>query len=290
MKKFIGFVIALFCAPVMAANLTAAVTLQPYANIVKFIGGTRVNVIAMVPPGADPHSYEPKPAVLKEFAKANVYFSDGSGMDKAWLPRFMGVNKDVKVASLSKNIDWILDRHHNTLDPHLWTSPKQAVKIAQSVSSQLSTLDPDGMAYYTGRLSQFVNRMDKLEERLNAAVKNLPQNQKTFIVFHPSYGYLARDYGLTQLSIEIDGKEPKPKDLATVIIEAKKRNVHLVFVQPQFSKRSAATIAKQLDAVVMTTDPLDYDFVKNISYMVDAMEGVAKKELKKESKKSAKKK
>ncbi|WP_407441673.1 metal ABC transporter solute-binding protein, Zn/Mn family [Fibrobacter sp.] len=290
MKKIIGLFVVLLCASVMAADLTVAVTLQPYANIAQYIGGTRINVVAMVPPGADPHSYEPKPAVLKEFAKADVYFSDGSGMDKAWLPRFMGVNKNVKVAFLSKNIDWILDRHDNDLDPHLWTSPKQAVTIAQNVTFQLCAMDTAGRSYYTRRLTQFINRMDVLEERLTTAVSKLPKNRRTFVVFHPSYGYFARDYGLTQLSIEIDGKEPKPKDLATVIIEAKKRDVHLVFVQPQFSKRSAQTLAKQLDAVVMPTDPLDYDFVKNINFMIDAMEGVVKKESKKNSNKPAQKK
>ena len=287
MKKLICLAVFLFCASfAMGANLTIAVSLPPYANIVKSIGGSRVNVVALIPPSADPHTFEPKPATLKEFAKADAYFSDGSGMDRAWLPRFLGANKNVKVFFLGNDVDWVMDRHHHheaeashheELDPHIWTSPKQVMKIAQNVRKVLSSIDSSGRDYYSQRFSYFVNRIEKIDTRLARSARRLPKNQKTFVVFHPSFGYLANDYGLTQLSIEINGKEPKPKDLATVIVEAKKHNVHMVFVQPQFSKRSAETIAKQLDAVVMTIDPLDADFVKTLNYFADALDGVAKK-------------
>ena len=148
--------IVLFCAfssIASASKLNVAVTLQPYAKIVEEIGGDRVSVITMIPPNADPHSYEPKPSVLKTFSKAELYLSDSSGLDQVWLPRFLSVNKKIEMAYISSGVSWMqeLEDHHHgdhdgedhhekkhehedhdenhhenaSLDPHLWTSPKQ---------------------------------------------------------------------------------------------------------------------------------------------------------------------
>jgi ABC-type metal ion transport system, periplasmic component/surface adhesin len=89
-------------------HITVAVSLQPYATIVKMVGGSRVNVVTLLPPEADPHNYEPKPAIIKAFSLAQIYFTDGSGLDKAWMPRFFGGrNKNVEVVDISKNINWM---------------------------------------------------------------------------------------------------------------------------------------------------------------------------------------
>lgn len=282
---------------VTAEKLTVAVSLQPYANIVKSIAGDRVDVVTLLPPGADPHTFEPKPATLKEFAKASVYFSDGSGMDKAWMPRFKGVNKDVQVVGISKGIGWMAaeevehhhegegvhheehhgEHHHEGFDPHVWTSPKKVAVLAQNVLDALVELDPAGKDAYTQNFANFKTQLDALDAELRSAVEALPAGKRTFIVFHPSYGYLAFDYGMQQLSIEVEGKEPKPKDLAFLIEEGKEHFVHIVFVQPQFSKRAAETIAKELNAVVVTTDPLAYDFMGNVRSLVKAISEAAGK-------------
>lgn len=275
-----------------AAKLTVAVSLQPYANIVKNIAGDRVDVVTLLPPGADPHTFEPKPQSLKEFAKASIYFSDGSGMDKAWMPRFKGVNKNVQVVGISEGIGWMAadevehrhegevvhhEEHHEGFDPHVWTSPKRVAIIAQNVLDALVQLDPAGKETYTQNFAAFKAELETLNADLKNAVNALPIGKRTFIVFHPSYGYLAFDYGMQQLSIEVEGKEPKPKDLAFLIEEGKKHFVHIVFVQPQFSKRAAETIAKELNAVVVTTDPLAYDFMGNVRSLVMAISEAAGK-------------
>lgn len=275
-----------------AAKLTVAVSLQPYANIVKNIAGDRVDVVTLLPPGADPHTFEPKPQSLKEFAKASIYFSDGSGMDKAWMSRFKGVNKNVQMVEISKGIGWMAadevehrhegevahhEEHHEGFDPHVWTSPKRVAIIAQNVLDALVQLDPAGKETYTQNFTAFKAELETLNADLKNAVNALPIGKRTFIVFHPSYGYLAFDYGMQQLSIEVEGKEPKPKDLAFLIEEGKKHFVHIVFVQPQFSKRAAETIAKELNAVVVMTDPLAYDFMGNVRSLVKAISEAAGK-------------
>ncbi len=282
------FLLALCLAiPVFAAPLTVAVSLQPYGHLVSEIGGDQVQVVTLLPPGADPHTFEPKPQTLKEFTKASVYFSDGSGMDAAWLPRFKGVNKNVQIVSLSKDIQWMEedehhhqdehgedheeDEDHEELDPHLWTSPLQMMQIAKNVCDALIELDSSNAVTYIERTVNLMERLKKLDVDLRTSIEKLPKQARTFIVFHPSYGYFARDYGMTQLTVEVDGKEPKPRDLFNLAKTGKANNVHIVFVQPQFSKRAAATIAKELNAVILDTDPLSYDYEKNIRALLSAI-------------------
>ena len=285
-----AFLLLLFilAIPALAAKLTVAVSLQPYASVVHEIGGDQVDVVAMLPPGADPHTFEPKPASLKEFAKASVYFSDGSGMDAAWLPRFKGVNKNVNVVSLSKGIVWMEeDEHHHhegvehhedhhdgdeeEMDPHLWTSPVQMMLIAENVCVALMDLDAAHKDLYRKRADALIARLKKLDEELRRSIEKLPADGRSFIVFHPSYGYFARDYGMKQLTVEVAGKEPKPRDLMNLINTGKANNVHIVFVQPQFSKRAAASIAKELDAKILDTDPLSYDYEGNIRALIKSI-------------------
>ncbi|MCQ2106569.1 MAG: zinc ABC transporter substrate-binding protein [Fibrobacter sp.] len=288
MKFAFHLLLCILAIPAFAANLTVAVSLQPYSNVVKEIGGGEVQVVTMLPPGADPHTFEPKPASLKEFARATVYFSDGSGMDAAWLPRFKGVNKNVNVVSLSKGIVWMEDDEHHhhegvehhedhhdgdeeEMDPHLWTSPVQMMQIAENVCVALMDLDAAHKDIYRKRADALIARLKKLDEDLRRSIEKLPADGRSFIVFHPAYGYFARDYGLKQLTVEVAGKEPKPRDLANLVKTGKAHNVHIIFVQPQFSKRAAATITKELNAKILDTDPLSYDYEGNIRTLLKSI-------------------
>ncbi len=298
--------IVLLCAfgsVASASKLNVAVTLQPYAKIVEEIGGDRVSVISMIPPNADPHSYEPKPGVLKTFSKADLYLSDSSGLDQVWLPRFLSVNKKIEMVYISSGVSWMQesedhhhghhhDHHHHgedhhenkhkheenaSLDPHLWTSPKQVIKLAENVLSALIKKDAASKSYYESRYQLFIEKWTSIHQFIEKTVSQIPEKRRIFIVFHPSYGYLARDYGLIQRAIEVEGKEPKPQDLKALILEAKKNDIHAIFVQPQFSKRSAESIAKQLNAVVVSTDPLAYDIEMNLRNFIQALLEASKK-------------
>lgn len=281
------FLLVLFPAAVLFADeekITIAVSLQPYATLVKMVGGDRVNVVTLLPPGADPHNYEPKPAIIKAFSLAEIYFTDGSGLDKAWMPRFLGANKKVNVIDISKNIEWMKSKHEahghhdeEELDPHIWTSPTRVRFLAYNMYDALKKIDPDHERYYNFRFKDVRESIIAMERKLNEAVINMPVAHRSFIVFHPSYGYLAKDFKLKQYAIEVNGKEPKPRDLANLIKVGRKNGVKTVFVQPQFSKRAAATIAKDLGAVVVETDPLDADVLGNAQKFVDALNEARKK-------------
>ena len=267
-------------------RITVAVSLQPYATLVKMLGGDRVNVVTLLPPGADPHNFEPKPAVIKAFSVAQVYFTDGSGLDKTWMPRFLGANKNVQVVDISKGIEWMKSEeehgahghhHDEEMDPHIWTSPTRMRFLAQNIFQELKRLDPKHTIEYVNRASSVQDELALVERQLNEAVISMPKDRRSFIVFHPTYGYLAKDFKLKQYTIEVNGKEPKPRDLANLVKLGRKNNIKNVFVQPQFSKRAAETIAKDLGAVVVETDPLAADFIGNTEKFVKALREASKK-------------
>ncbi len=268
-------------------RITVAVSLQPYATLVKMMGGDRVNVVTLLPPGADPHNFEPKPAVIKAFSVAQIYFTDGSGLDKIWMPRFLSANKKVEVIDISKDIEWMKsehddhkkggNHHEEEIDPHIWTSPTRVKLLAHNIYNALMALDTGYVRYYANRHNEVMNMLIKIERELNLAVINMPRDSRSFIVFHPSYGYLAKDFKLKQYAIEVNGKEPKPRDLAKLIEVGRKNGVKTVFVQPQFSKRAAETIAKELNAVVVETDPLSADLLGNTQKFINALKEASKK-------------
>jgi zinc transport system substrate-binding protein len=267
-------------------RITVAVSLQPYATLVKMLGGDRVNVVTLLPPGADPHNFEPKPAVIKAFSVAQVYFTDGSGLDKTWMPRFLGANKNVQVVDISKGIEWMKSEeehgahghhHDEEMDPHIWTSPTRMRFLAQNIFQELKKLDPKYVIDYVNRASMVQDELALVERQLNEAVISMPKDRRSFIVFHPTYGYLAKDFKLKQYTIEVNGKEPKPRDLANLVKVGRKNGVKTVFVQPQFSKRAAETIAKELGAVVVETDPLSADFIGNTQKFIKAIKEGGKK-------------
>jgi len=282
------FLLVLIPAVLWAGDgrITVAVSLQPYATLVKMLGGDRVNVVTLLPPGADPHNFEPKPAVIKAFSVAQVYFTDGSGLDKTWMPRFLGANKNVQVVDISKGIEWMKSEeehgahghhHDEEMDPHIWTSPTRMRFLAQNIFQELKKLDPKYVIDYVNRASMVQDELALVERQLNEAVISMPKDRRSFIVFHPTYGYLAKDFKLKQYTIEVNGKEPKPRDLANLVKVGRKNGVKTVFVQPQFSKRAAETIAKELGAVVVETDPLSADFIGNTQKFIKAIKEGGKK-------------
>lgn len=276
--KYFFLILSLASTLLASPVLTVAVTLQPYAKMLSRLGKDRIEIVVLVPEGSDPHTFEPKPGTLKDFSKAEIYFTDSSGLDKNWLPRFKGVNSKVKILALDSGIQFeSLDDHHHeseALDPHLWVSLKNVQIILKNMLAVLMQYDPQGENFYLENFNTYMEELVSLSDSIESLSKKLPEEKKTFMVFHPSFGYFARDYGFKQLCIEADGKEPKPKDLQHLIQEAKKSKIQSIFIMPNFSKRSAEMIAKSLNANVVTLNPLAYDFEKAIKILLEALSKV----------------
>lgn len=282
MKKFFVLTFFLiFSARSAAAGPSVFVTVAPQKYFVDQVSGGQVPVSVMVEPGADPHTYEPKPRQMVELAKAEIYFTIGDTFDSVWLPRIKKVNPGITVVHTEQGVDKIpmaehhgrdhdarhggAEHHdHGTLDPHIWLDPARVKIQARHIRDALSAADPEQAEQYAANTAAFEQKLDDLDQDIREILAPLPEDRRTFLVFHPSWGYFAEAYGLRQVAVETGGKEPSPATLSTIITLAQGMSAKVIFVQPQFSKKSASVIADQIGAQVVSLDTLSEDWEGNM--------------------------
>jgi len=163
--------------------------------------------------------------------------------------------------------------HHGLLDPHIWLSPALAKVQAAAMRDALCALDPAGAAEYAANCAVFAAECDDLARDIATLLADLPS--RVFMVFHPSWGYFARDFGLTQLAIEGEGKEPSPRELAGLVEEARAHDIRAIFVAPQFSRRTAGVVAREVGAGLVEADPLAGDWADNLRRVARSLAAAA---------------
>ena len=254
-------------------KIVVAVTLLPQAGMVTSIGGDRVEVLVMVPPGASPHTYEVTPGQMIKLSRARVYFKVGSPVEfeVAWMSKLTEINRDMLVVDCSQGISLIesQDPDEPGLDPHIWLSARNAVIMAGNILKGLCQVDPAGAGFYEERYREYISRLEDLDKELADGLSGI--KNRTFIVFHPAFGYFARDYGLRQLAVEQGGKEPEADYIIRLIKEAREQGVKLVLVSPQYDRKSAEVIAREIGGRVVTVDPLAEDLVDSLQAIVAAL-------------------
>lgn len=269
-KVAIVLIFVMACSVMAKDKLVIAVSFAPYAYLIDVIGGDKVEVITLLPPGADLRTYKPKTQELKEFSRAEVYFTDGSGADKAWLSYFRQVKQSVKIVDISEKVEWLSGKNQ-TLDPSVWTSVERMNLISMNVRDALSRLRPEDDRYFTVNYSYLLYRANRVGDNLKRAVFRLPQNSKNFVTTSPLFSYLAHDYKLQQLHVGVSGNDPKSKELKKIVEEGQKNKSLLVFVPPQFSEKAKETIAKGLGAKVLALDPLKYNYLENVKAITNTV-------------------
>ncbi|MDJ0733164.1 MAG: zinc ABC transporter substrate-binding protein [Nostocaceae cyanobacterium] len=248
-------------------KLQIMVSIPPQKYFVERIGNGYVNVNVMVPPGAEPHTFEPKPEQLKALSRSQAYMRIRIEFESAWMDKIKGVNPKMLIVDTTQGIQRLpispeFDQEGENLDPHIWLSP-QLVKIQlRTITDALVKLDTKNQEVYQGNLERFVADIDNLDADMRKKLQGV-KNRK-FIVFHPGWGYFARDYELEMIPIQVGGQEPSAAELAALITKAKKENIKVIFVEPQFSKQAAATIAKEIGGEVLVIDPLSADWLNNL--------------------------
>jgi zinc transport system substrate-binding protein len=276
-------------ASAWGAPLRVMVTVPPQRTFVERVGGDPVAVEVMVPPGADPHTYEPRPAARAALEQAQVYFALGDPFERIWLervaraghgPRIVRTDADIrKIGPAPDGLPGGLpdsagrggisgggsagDAGGDTGgDPHIWLSPPLVKLQAQRIRAALTELDPDGREAYAANFERFARELDTLDGDLRALFKDVPQRE--FVVFHPAWGYFAAAYGLTQTAIEVDGKNPTPAQLRRLLEGMRARRLRVIFAQPQRSQRMAETVAASVGARVVVADDLSADWERNL--------------------------
>lgn len=274
-------------ARLSAANLPAEenkiivfVSILPQAYFVERVGGERVEVHVLVGPGHSPATYEPVPKQMTALNKADLYFRIGVPFEGVWLDRIRSAGPKMKIVDTRTGIPLMAMKtgHHHGHDhdphdhrglknPHIWLSLRLVKTQAATICDALASLDRAHEAYYRGRLQAFHRDLDRLDGEIIDRLKEI--KTRKFMVFHPAWSYFAADYGLEEIPIEIEGKEPGPKDLARVIQKAKTLGIRIVFVQAQFSRGNADTVARAIDGEVVTVDPLARDYLDNMKRVTE---------------------
>jgi zinc transport system substrate-binding protein len=262
------------------------VTIVPQVEMVEFIGGEYVEVTVMVPPGESPHSFEPTPEQMMKVAEATAYFKVGSGVEfeVVHIDTILEQNSDLQVFDCSEDISVIsFDEHygqeehheegdehdHEGTDPHIWTSPVNFKKMAEVVYNGLVDIDPDDQEEYYTNYQAYISKLDNL----NTNVSNLlqPYEGKSFMVYHPAWGYFGDNYNLKMIAIEDEGKQPGPEGVAAMIAQAQEENITVIFVAPQFDTSSAETIADEIGGNVVFANPLMSNYEETITKLAEDM-------------------
>lgn len=268
-----------------AERLPVFVSIVPQKYFVQQIGMDLVDVHVMVEPGASPATYEPKPKQMARLSKAVIYFSIGVPFENAWLDKIAAANPQMNVVHTDRGIQKFPmtahDHHHEResgasgiLDPHIWLSPVLVKIQAKSIRDALQAAIPAHRSELEANYRRFTSRIDQLDRRLRSMLKG--KHGLQFMVFHPAWGYFARTYGLEQLPIEIEGKNPKPAELQALIAHARQNGIKVVFVQPQFSTRSAGLVAKEIGGEVVFANPLAEDWLANLEEVAEKFKSALK--------------
>lgn len=278
--------------------IMVAVSLLPQAEFLEKVGGNRVETIVVIPPGADPHTYESSPREVEKISKARMFITVGIGMpfEEVWIERLKTINSEALIVNSSEGIELgglaghshqegeeegehsgQLEAGHGNksdgsheeteLDPHIWTSPANAKVMVENTYKGLVEIDPENETYYAQNKDAYLRELDALDARIKEKLEG--KKERSFMVYHPSWGYFAADYNLTMIPVEIEGKEPSAQDLAKTVNLAKEKKVKVIFVQPQFSKQSAESLAHEIGGEVIAVDPLAKDYIANMDNVSD---------------------
>lgn len=257
------------------APLPLIVSIPPQKYMLERIAGERISVTVLVKPGADPHSYEPSPSQIRHCAEAKAWFTIGVPFEDAWLSRIQSSAPDLAVISSIRNIRRLPSEEHaheekttpgssssdahGGEDPHVWLSPMLMREILPDMARDLAKLEPEHAAEFRANARSFADELEALDRDLMARFQAVPPEKRVFLTFHPSWRYYAYNYQLTELSIELEGKEPGLQGMKNVIDAAKRHGIKVVFVEPQFSKTAARAVAEEIGARVEEADPLAED-------------------------------
>jgi len=239
------------------SGVVVAVSVLPQKDFVERIGKERVSVIVMIPPGASPATYEPGPGQLRDLSRAELYVRIGHiPFENAWIDKIAAANPDLKILDSSEGIEIIEN------DPHIWLSPALVRTQVEHIAGSLIELDPDNEDYYTRNKESYLRDLNALDANIRKNLSGI--GNRKFMIFHPAWGYFAREYGLEQIPIEVEGKEPSASDLAGLVDTAKANNITVVFAAPQFNPESARVIAEEIGGTVISIDPLAEDCAANM--------------------------
>lgn len=245
------------------------VSVLPQKYFVEKIAGNQYEIQVMIPSTGSCETYEPEPKQLENLLSSKVYFTIGYiHFESTWVDKFKSTAPDLIIADMSKGIE-IHSDHADHEEPHLWLSPKSAGILAGNILSELLRFDPGNEDFFKANYNAFLAELDSIDLDITRMLE--PISNRTFMIYHPALMQFANDYGFTQIPVEYEGKSPSPLALEKLIIKAKDEKIGLIFVQEQFELENARLIAKETGAALVSINPMDYDWKKQMYLIAESL-------------------
>jgi zinc transport system substrate-binding protein len=265
------------CTGKPSQSRVITVTIEPQRYFAEKIAGDKFVIHAVVPSGQSPETYDPTPKQMVDIGQSRAYLRIGYiGFEQVWMKKIESNNPNLKVFDMSEGMKLVTDtaeehhhdeaedshHHHGGIDPHIWNSVEGAKVIAWNMLNAFINLDRGNTAYYWKNYKVLLNEIENTEATLKQLLT--PLAGQSFIIYHPALTYFAAEFGLKQLCLEIDGKEPSPLQLKELVEMAKANHTHTVFIQQEFDQKNAELIAKETGCRLVAINPLDYNWSKEL--------------------------
>ena len=238
-------------------------TIEPLRFFAEQIAGDHFQIVTLVPQGSSPETYDPTPQQLVELAESQAYLAVGGlGFENQWLGKLAENAPKVRFCNTSEGLQLLQNEHQHegegAVEPHIWTSPSNALVMARNICNLFCEMDPEHREEYVQNLTG----LGTLIQQTDAEIRTIHEQgmQPAFAIYHPTLTYFANDYGLTQLCIEQDGKEPSPARLKDLIEQCRTLGVKVMFIQQEFNTHNAEIIAQEIGAQLVTINPLSYNW------------------------------
>lgn len=291
----LSFFLLTACVTKQVNEAVVTVTIEPQRYFAEKIAGDKFKINCVVPAGQSPETYDPTPQQMIQIGRSLAYLRIGPiGFEQAWMDKIRENNPKLQVFDTSEGMNLLTDtedddhahehgthdhdahageeahhHHHGGVDPHIWSSIAGAKTVAWNTLNAFIELDPDNTEYFWQNYNKLVDEIDKT----NTEIKQLldPLTDRTFIIYHPALTYFANEFNLTQLCIEMDGKEPSPAQLKRLVETARANNARVVFIQQEFDQKNAELIAKETGCKLTVINPLAYDWTKEMIHIAKAL-------------------
>lgn len=266
MKKLFFIALVGISLTAQAADLNVWCSIPPLMSVVRAVGGERVSVSCFMDGAQDPHTFSPSPKTVARAREADLFLTVGMPFETVVQERLSALSSGMQTLNLAENVE------HGG-DMHVWLSLRLLSQMGAELAAVMSELDPEGQAVYQSNLEQYQQKLDAMHRQLSQRLE--PFRGTVFYVYHPAFHHFAKDYGLREQAVEMEGKTPSPKQLLSLIRRARKENVRLVFVQPQFDRRPAQIIAKKIGGRVVELNQLAEDPVSVLQQVAQEIEYAA---------------
>lgn len=251
------------------ARVKVAVSILPQEAFVKNVGKENVGVLTIIPPGYSPANYEPSAKTMAQLSKVDVYFTIGVPTESG---NILPDVEELNMVRLEEEVRAVYDDREfaaGNRDPHIWLSIKRVKVMVQVIADELSRIDPEMADFYQDNANDYLAELDECHNQALEIFEG--KTMRLFMLFHPSFGYFADDYGLEMHALELDGKEATIKHLQDMIDLARDNDIHMVFHQAEISSDQVQSFIEEIDGVLVQLNPLSSDYISNFLIIANAI-------------------